>query len=93
MSIKTKNNYTKYKDMVRAYERNGRIVLIENGIEYDFLDATRDGGFKNYLRKDKDCVIVRALYKELFGIETDNIEERNNGFIAHGIISKKEEFV
>ena len=49
MSIKTKNNYTKYKDMVRAYERNGRIVLIENGIEYDFLDATRDGDFKNYL--------------------------------------------
>ena len=91
MSIKTKNNYTKYKDMVRAYERNGRIVLIENGIEYDFLDATRDGDFKNYLRKDKDYVIVRALYKELFGIEPDNIEEKNNGFIAHSIVSKKEE--
>ena len=91
MSIKTKDNYTKYKDMVRVEDRNGMIVLIENGIEYDFLDATRDGEFKNYLRKDKDYVIVRALYKELFGIEPDNIEEKNNGFIAHSIISKKEE--
>lgn len=91
MSIKTNNNYTKYKDIIRVEKRNGRIVLIENGVEYDFLDGTRDGDFKNYLRKDKDYIIVRALYKELFGIEPDNIEEKNNGFISHSIISKKEE--
>lgn len=91
MIIKTNNNYTKYKDIIRVEKRNGRIVLIENGVEYDFLDGTRDGDFKNYLRKDKDYIIVRALYKELFGIEPDNIEEKNNGFISHSIISKKEE--
>ena len=69
---------------------NGRTIIIEKGVKYDYLNPMNDIIFKSILRNDKNHIIVKTLAKEILNLDIKEVLEKDNGFSAKGTNMKGE---
>jgi len=69
---------------IKSYYVNGKRVIEEKGIKYDYYNGMNDIIFKSILRNDKNHLIIKTIIKELLNIEIKEVLELDNGFSAKG---------
>ena len=77
-------------ERIKYYYENGKAVIEEKGIKYDYFNPMNDIIFKTILRNDKNHIIIKTLAKEILGLEIKEVLEKDNGFSAKGINRKGE---
>ena len=54
---------------IKTYKENGKVVLEEDGVKYDYIDPLYDRAFKTIFKADTDRFLIKTLLKGLLGIE------------------------
>ena len=75
---------------IKTYKENGKIVIEENGIKYDYINPLYDKAFKTILKADKNYYIIKTLLKEFLHVDLIEIHEKDSEFEAYGINEKQE---
>ncbi|MGM9879158.1 MAG: hypothetical protein ACI31R_03955 [Bacilli bacterium] len=51
------------KNRINYYYKKGKIVIEENGKEYDYFNPMNDIIFKSILKSDKNHIIIKTIVK------------------------------
>ena len=75
---------------IKTYKENGKVVLEEDGVKYDYIDPLYDRAFKTIFKADTDRFLIKTLLKGLLGIEVVKVEEIDSEFKVYGLDEKQE---
>lgn len=75
---------------IESYIKNGKVIILEDGEKFDYIDPLYDKAFKTILKADKDHYIIRTLLKEILHFEPLEIVEKDSEFLVYGIDEKQE---
>ena len=75
---------------IKTYKENGKVVLEEDGVKYDYIDPLYDRAFKTIFKADTDRFLIKTLLKGLLGIEVVKVEEMDSEFKVYGLDEKQE---
>lgn len=75
---------------IESYIKNGKVVILEDGEKFDYIDPLYDKAFKTILKADKDHYIIRTLLKEILHFELFEIVEKDSEFLVYGLDEKQE---
>ena len=62
---------------IKTYKENGKVVLEEDGVKYDYIDPLYDRAFKTIFKADTDHFLIKTLLKDYLLWCRKN---RRNGF-------------
>ena len=75
---------------IKTYKENGKVVLEEDGVKYDYIDPLYDRAFKTIFKADTDRFLIKILLKGLLGIDVVKVEEMDSEFKVYGLDEKQE---
>ena len=75
---------------IKTYKENGKVVLEEDGVKYDYIDPLYDRAFKTIFKADTDRFLIKILLKGLLGIDVVEVEEIDSEFKVYGLDEKQE---
>ena len=75
---------------IKTYKENGKVVLEEDGVKYDYIDPLYDRAFKTIFKADTDRFLIKTLLKGLLGIDVVKVEEMDSEFKVYGLDEKQE---
>ena len=75
---------------IKTYKENGKVVLEEDGVKYDYIDPLYDRAFKTIFKADTDRFLIKTLLKGLLGIDVVEVEEIDSEFKVYGLDEKQE---
>ena len=75
---------------IKTYKENGKVVLEEDGVKYDYIDPLYDRAFKTIFKADTDHFLIKTFLKGLLGIEVVKVEEMDSEFKVYGLDEKQE---
>ena len=75
---------------IKTYKENGKVVLEEDGVKYDYIDPLYDRAFKTIFKADTDHFLIKTFLKGLLGIEVVKVEEIDSEFKVYGLDEKQE---
>ena len=75
---------------IKTYKENGKVVIEEDGVKYDYIDPLYDRAFKTIFKADTDRFLIKTLLKGLLGIDVVKVEEMDSEFKVYGLDEKQE---
>ena len=75
---------------IKTYKENGKVVLEEDGVKYDYIDPLYDRAFKTIFKADINHFLIKTLLKGLLGIDVVKVEEVDSEFKVYGLDEKQE---
>ena len=75
---------------IKTYKENGKVVIEEDGVKYDYIDPLYDRAFKTIFKADTDRFLIKILLKGLLGIDVVKVEEMDSEFKVYGLDEKQE---